>query len=189
VGTACNVSELGKMARQAYNTADPDDVNNLYVSQVQCMVHPLCPPTADAICYMPVNNVTIQVNTQQSSYGSISAYCPAGTFVSSVDADTSAIKPQACCGSNAGFGYCCHIDDCNKGGGSCSKAQYINQLSSKNPPLYGGVVTTPAHWYQGCPDVHSGCNEGWGQVPDTYIVVRSITCTNDISKVGIVISN
>ncbi len=191
VGKICSKLELGKMAQQ-YNSGDPNDINNLYISQVQCMVHPLCPEVTGGICYMPVSTVTLQLKTQQSSYSSISKLCPVGTFVSAVDHDNSAITPSPCCGNNdpvfGSAGYCCHIDGCEKGGGSCSTVQYTDPLSGYalyGAELFQGIVTTPSRWYQGCPTVHTGCNEGWGQVSDTYIVVRSITCTNDITQIAL----
>ncbi len=180
IGTPCQISELGKMAKQQISS-DPNDVNNLYISQVQCMKNPLCSPSSiNETCYMPVNNVTIEIETKQDSYNSVSAMCPAGTFVYRVDADSAAITPGPC-GS-------CHIDPCNKGGGACSTVQEINPLASPNPILYSGIQTTPSRWYQGCPTIHPGCNEGWGNAPDTYIIVRSMTCTNDISKVGVIVN-
>lgn len=187
VGTPCTSLEIGKMAQQK-QSMDPNDVNILYTSQVQCMKHPLCPITTSGVCYMSISTVSIQINTPQNSYNPIQANCPVGTFVSDISADSSAIKPTPCCGANTGIGFCCHIDDCTKGGGSCSKIEYITPLSgysNYNIPLFQGIQTTPSRWYQGCPTVHSDCNEGWGQNPDTYIIVRSITCTNDISQISI----
>ncbi|MFN7094922.1 MAG: type II secretion system protein, partial [Burkholderiales bacterium] len=161
VGTSCDPStELGKMARQQYNSLDPNDVNNLYISQVQCMVNPLCPTVSNGTCYMPINTVTLQLNTEQNQYAPISKTCPAGTFVLSIDADAEAVKPPACCGSNLGVGYCCHIDDCDPNSKACSMIELVDRLASKNPALYSGIVTTPSRWYQGCPAIHSGCGEG-----------------------------
>ncbi len=190
-GTRCNSLELGKIARQ-YSLTNPYDINNIYINQVQCMKHPLCPEETSGLCYMPINTVSLALKTDQSAYSSISKLCPAGTFVSAIDKDDYAIIPKPCCGNNDPiFGsspYCCHIDSCNKGGGSCAMVQYTDLLSGYSlyqAKLYQGIISTPAHWYQGCPSLHMGCNEGWGQVSDTYVVVRSITCTNDITQIAL----
>jgi hypothetical protein len=188
VGTMCSSLEIGKMAQQLRST-NPTDINNIYTSQVQCMYNPLCPITTNGLCYMPITTVTLQLKTQQSKDKSISANCPVGTFISAVDADNAAIKPSPCCGVNGYVDwYCCHIDDCPYQGRKCSEVVYDNPLSgysTKGIPLFSGIHTTVTHWYQGCPLVHTGCSEDWHQVPDTYIIVRSITCTNDITQIYI----
>ena len=55
-------------------------------------------------------------------------------------------------------------------------------MASKNPELYQKFFTTPSKWHQSCPTIHSGCSDGWGQKPDSYIKVRYFVCTNDITK-------
>lgn len=182
IGTACTIDELGKMAQQAYDNNNL--VNNIYVSQVQCMKNPLCPETTAGVCYMPIQTVTIESKTVPHSNEPTSVVCPSGMFVTSYKADTEAQKPSPCCGSNLGFKFCCWIEKCNNGrpGNSCSSVESTNFLSSKNPILYQGITTTPSHWYQGCPYGHGACYTGYNQKPDSYIQVYSITCTNDITK-------
>ena len=188
IGTACKLSQLGTMAKQPVSS-DSNDVNNLNVSQVQCMLNPLCPQNTNGVCFMPLGTVTIRYRVKETSAESVNGLCPAGMFISAIDADSEAPKPSACCGTNwigpFPSDYCCHIDDCNKGGGSCSRVEYAYKLASQNPVLYQGFFTTPSRWYQGCPTVHGGCNEGWGQKPDSYVKVRSVICTNDVTQVPI----
>lgn len=189
VGTGCAEDQLGAMALQP-DTGNPNDVNNLYVSQVQCMVSPMCPQGTKGKCYLPMNGVSITYNIpvsqQQDPKHSKTYTCPEGMFIAGftkIDEPT----PNACSGDNGPWPfhspYSCHIDGCTKGGGSCSRVDYQDNLSSNQyVSIYKSIITTPSHWYQGCPDVHSGCNEGWGQQEDTYKQVTSFTCTNDPSK-------
>ena len=188
VGTPCTKDQLGAMALQR-NTGNPDDVNNLYVSQVQCMVSPMCPQGSQGICYLPLNGVSITYNpkiSNQDFYTSKSFSCPDGMFIAGFTKNDEP-TPNACTGDNGVWPdyqpYSCHIDGCMKGGGSCARVDYQNDLSSNQyVSIYKSITTTPSHWYQGCPAVHLGCNEGWGQQSDTYKQVTSFTCTNDPSK-------
>ncbi|MBY0379132.1 MAG: type II secretion system GspH family protein [Burkholderiales bacterium] len=188
VGTGCSQDQLGAMALQP-DTGNPNDVNNLYVSQVQCMVSPMCPQGTKGKCYLPMNGVSITYNVKVSSqdaYSSRSFSCPDGMFIAGytkIDEPT----PNACSGDNGVWPvhapYSCHIDGCSSGAGLCSRVDYQNNLSSNQyVNIYKSITTTPSHWYQGCPTIHSGCNEGFGQVSDTYKQVTSFTCTNDPSK-------
>lgn len=187
VGTACDPNDLGKMARQARD--DKYKVNNLYVSQVQCMQSPMCVENVSKYCYLPVNAVTIKyMVTQFDAEKPTNVMCPDGMFVSSVDADSGAIVPKTCSGTNYipwPVHYDCGVEGCNYKGRECSKVQpvsYYDPNHKGNFSLYQGITTTPTTWYQRCPGAHGGCKEDWGQVPNTYVIVRSVTCTSDSSK-------
>lgn len=81
IGTECTVAELGKMAQQAISN-DPNDVNNLYISQVQCIVSPLCPGYKlgdlqnSTPCYQALNAVSIEYTGGLS--GGQNFVCPNG---------------------------------------------------------------------------------------------------------------
>ena len=186
VGTPCTKEQLGAMALQR-NTGNPDDVNNLYVSQVQCMVSPMCPQGSQGICYLPLNGVSITYNVKTSNqdfYTSKSFSCPDGMFISNFPKNDEPM-PSACSGyvQPLGPSFSCHIDGCGYAGGSCAQVNYINDLSSNQyVSIYKSLQTTASRWHQGCPFLNSGCDEGWGQVSDTYKQVTSFTCTNDPSK-------
>jgi type II secretory pathway pseudopilin PulG len=84
IGTPCGNRELGKMARQI--ASNDNNVNNLYISQVQCMQNPLCPDGTNNKCYMPINSVTINMRGNISTTAddkedeAIRWSCPVGLY-------------------------------------------------------------------------------------------------------------
>lgn len=112
--------------------------------------------------------------------------CPNDMYILKFDAIPSAPKPQACVGHNLLDSYSCKILACDQPGSKCSKVKLIDSQNVDNQTLYHGLITTPSVWYQQCPRLHSGCVDGFGQVPDTYVEVKSVTCFSADGKTTVI---
>jgi hypothetical protein len=186
VGTACDPKEIGTMAQQS-KTSDSNDVNNIYVSQVICMKSPLCEADTNGFCYMPVQNVTLQIRPGSASYT-----CPVGTFIddSSISIKQINILGKVTCVANKGSIVYPEVN-CVADAPSRPPLIYTDLLNTEfktQIPLYRTLVIPPTSWQQWCGNpVHGGCGEGAGEIADTQDTISKIQCTNDPSKAAIII--
>jgi len=173
IGTSCMQSELGKIAQQAISI-DPNDINNLYISQVQCMVNPLCPN--GSICYMPLNNVTVNmpgVNPEApDDRGDLAIpwKCPTGLYpdMSSIQfgpAKRPQTQPATWCDWGLNFG----------------PEAVCKATLATNPNVCTGFV------------IHSKWQLGGGDLCFSHGIIDSwggsfrVNCTNDASKITVAI--
>jgi len=182
VGTGCSVGELGKMAKQA-RAADPNDVNNIYVSQVVCMVNPLCPKDTDGYCYTAVNSVTIQIKpNHQQEYT-----CPAGMGMINYE-ENHEVAPNwgaDCCQwtTELGLSICWAYTRANDHVWDGTSFSYLSGIASAYP-IKSGVRTGLIHYGYTC---DAACTCPAGYAGSWQPSITSITCSNDPSKVPIVV--
>lgn len=187
VGTPCDPREVGTMGRQQ-RSPDPDDVNNIYVSQVVCMKSPLCAESTQGFCYMPIQNVTFQAEPKNTN----TYTCPLGTFIdkASIAINEVSIQNQITCVANKGSVIYPEVN-CVATNPRRDDLVYSNLLGTAFKtiaPIYRTVTIPSTSWEQWCGNpVHAGCGEGRGQIADTQDTIRLIQCTNDPSKAAVVI--
>lgn len=186
IGTICDPREVGAMAQQAISL-DPNDVNNIYISQVICMKSPLCEANTKGFCYMPIQNITVQNEPHNKTY-----QCPKGTFIddSSIVINHIDIVGQITCVANKGSIVYPEVNCVANAPERAPliRSDLLNTVFNTQIPLYRTVTIPPTSWQQYCGNpVHGGCGEGRGQIPDTQDTISRIQCTNDPSKAAVII--
>jgi hypothetical protein len=208
VGTACLNTERGKMAQQQKSN-DPNDVNNIYVSQVVCMQSPTCPVNANGYCYLPVQSVTINFFPNTSSQ-----MCPTGMFITNVQTDVNNAPDygRQCCGSVLGvcYGYASSHDHIWEGyqafkDSSLVSNNFVGQYLNGNGGSGGITIPLPLFLANTTyPNIMLPNQISIGQVryastcdaacscppevrPRWQPVITSMTCTNDPSQASIIV--
>ena len=178
VGTACDSSELGKMAQQQVSQ-DPNDVNNLYVSQVQCMKHPLCPSDTAGFCYMPINSVTLEFTPKTPQFS-----CPTGLAVARwTENHKDAPARGECCSTNI-FGVCLGYDDQHDHIWDGMTYAYLASVSTLANQLKSGVTTQIVHYRHTCPAI---CSCPDSDASTWQPVLTSVVCSNDPGQLPITV--
>ncbi|MCC2644928.1 MAG: hypothetical protein K0R94_706 [Burkholderiales bacterium] len=185
VGATCNEKEIGTMARQQRSN-DPNDISDIYISQLICMKSPLCGSETMGLCSMPVQNIALQIKPNIESYS-----CPAGTFI-----DTSKLSINHIDITGKGT---CHAHDCAWQPYDCSATdpyqgpfEYSDKLNTAfmtQAPLYRTLKIPSTSWVQTCNGkwCHFGCGVGPGQIGNTQDTISSIQCTNDPGKAAVMV--
>ena len=177
VGTPCENKELGKMARQAISD-DARDINNLYISQVQCMVNHFCPKQANGKCYMPINSVTINMRvsidtTADDKDGeAIRWSCPVGLYpeLPSIRFDWPP-RPRT------------HPHSfCDWGINQPPSASCTGWFDAHNQVCSSFIIATK--WQEG-----GGVSCLFSRYRTSYGGSFRINCTNDASRIPIIIKN
>ena len=177
VATQCSVLELGKIARQP-DSGGSEDINNLYINQVQCMLSPFCPATSGGYCYMPVNTVTLNGKPNTPSY-----ICPAGMALTGYS-ENHADAPDwgaHCCQSAMGvcIGYASAHDHVWDG----VKYSYLANVTGSS--LTDGVQTGLVHYRYTCDAI---CMCPGDDATVWQPVITSFTCSNDITQIALPVS-
>lgn len=188
VGDPCDPREVGTMAQQQ-RSPDPEDINNIYVSQVICMKSPLCEQNTKGYCYMPVQNITLQIQPNSKTYT-----CPIGTFIddASIAINRIDIQNKITCVANKGSVVYPEVNcvATNPSHDPLIHSDLLNTAFRTQVPLYRTLILPSTRWEQWCGNpVHGGCGEGPGQIADTQDTISKIQCTNDPSKAAIIIQN
>lgn len=184
VGTVCDQKEIGTMARQQ-RSGDPNDVNNIYISQVLCMKSPLCEAATNGFCYMPVQSVTLQMQPNTKNYT-----CPVGTFIddSSISIKQVDITGRITCQATGCFHEAVNCVANSHSRGDPVHSDILNTAFKTMTPLYRTITIPSTSWQQWCGRAcHFGCGEGPGQIADTQDTISKIQCTNDPSKAALII--
>lgn len=188
IGTPCEAIAIGTIARQA-KTSNPNDVNNLYVSQVVCMKNPLCPAATNGICYMPANSVTITytIPTVKNDKPGIvanaikSAICPAGLAL--VDYTDDHENPpdwgRRICSCFLGVCAYAEAHDHNFDGYSFS---YLANTDPNTKPFKNGLKLGLVHYRYSC---DAACNCPGDDAAQWQPQVTSIICSNDMNRVPV----